>query len=139
MLTSVIGNSMEPTLYEGEIYHIKKLRTRSELNVGDIVVAQIDGKYVVKRIAKIHYIQNIPLYDLHGDNKKISKNFKNVLRSDIKYKLTRPTLLTKFIRKRKDGYYIRQAAMCKSLGIKPPPENMGLIRKLRYIYKQLTK
>ena len=137
MLTTVIGISMEPTLHEGEVYHIKRLRTRSELSVGDIVIAEIDGKRVVKRIVKIRYIGNMPLYDLHGDNKKFSKNFKNVLRSDIKYKLTRPTLLTKFIRRRKDGYYIRQAAMCKNLGIKPPPEDMGLIRKLRYIYKQL--
>ncbi len=38
-----------------------------------------------------------------------------------------------------DGYYARQKAMCKNLGIKPPPEDMRLIRKLRYIYKQLKK
>lgn len=75
MLTTIIGISMEPTLHEGEVYHIKRLRTRSELNVGDIVVAEIDGLRVVKRIVKIHYIGNIYLYDLHGDNKKVSKKF----------------------------------------------------------------
>ena len=41
--------------------------------------------------------------------------------------------------KKNDNYYVRQAAMCKNLGIKPPPEDMGLIRKLRYIYKQLKQ
>ena len=103
MLTTIISVSMEPTLHEGEVYHIKRLRTRSELNVGDIVIAEIDGLRVVKRIVKIHYIGNIYLYDLHGDNKKVSKNFENVFRSDIKYKLARPTLLTKYIRRLKDG------------------------------------
>lgn len=102
MLTTIIGTSMEPTLHEGEVYHIRRVRTRSELSVGDIVVAEIDGKRVAKRIAKIHCIGNIYLYDLHGDNKKFSKNFELVFRSNIKYKLTRPTLLTKFIRRLKD-------------------------------------
>lgn len=36
-------------------------------------------------------------------------------------------------------YYARQKAMCKNLGIKPPPKNMGIIRKFKYIYKQLAK
>lgn len=107
MLTMVIGKSMEPTLYEGELYHIKKLRTRDELNVGDIVVAEIDGKMVVKRIAKIRYIRNMPLYDLHGDNKKVSKNFESVFRSNIKYKLGRPFCVTKYMRKLKNDYYMK--------------------------------
>lgn len=102
MLTTIIGISMEPTLHEGEVYHIRRVRTRSELNIGDIVVAQIDGENVVKRIVKIHYIRNMPLYDLYGDNKKVSKNFELVFRSNIKYKLIRPTLLTKYIRRLKD-------------------------------------
>lgn len=103
MLTIVIGTSMEPTLHDGEIYHIKRLRARSELNVGDIVVAEIEGKYVVKRITKIHYVGNMLLYDLYGDNKKVSKNFELVFRSNIKYKLTRPAWITKFIRRMKDN------------------------------------
>lgn len=100
MLTTIIGISMEPTLHEGEVYHIKRLRTRSELSVGDIVVAEIDGKRVVKRIKKIHRTAfGATLYDLHGDNKKFSKNFENVLRSQIKYKLGRPAILLKFLRR----------------------------------------
>ena len=102
MLTTIIGTSMEPTLHEGEVYHIRRVRTRSELSVGDIVIAEIDGLRVAKRIAKIHCIGNIYLYDLHGDNKKVSKNFQNVFRSEIEYKLIRPTLLTKYIRRLKD-------------------------------------
>lgn len=38
---------------------------------------------------------------------------------------------------KKNERYEGQKAMCKNLGIKPPPENIGLIRKLRYVYKQL--
>ena len=101
MLSTIIGVSMEPTLHEGEVYHIKKLRTRSELNVGDIVIAEIDGLRVVKRIRRIHH-SILPLYDLYGDNEEASRNFKNVFRSNIKYKLIRPTLLTKYIRRLKD-------------------------------------
>lgn len=100
MLTTIIGTSMEPTLHEGEIYHIKKLRANSELNVGDIVVAEIGGKMVVKRIKKIHHVVGaggLSLYDLHGDNKKVSKNFELVFRSNIKYKLGKPAWITKFI------------------------------------------
>lgn len=51
----VKGRSMEPTLYEGETYLVRRAKWR-ELKVGDIVVAEINGKLVVKRIVKNHYV-----------------------------------------------------------------------------------
>jgi len=38
---------------------------------------------------------------------------------------------------KKHSTYERQKLACKSLGIKPPPENMGLFKKLKFVYKQL--
>lgn len=38
-----------------------------------------------------------------------------------------------------DNYYVRQKAMCKNLGIKPAPKDMGLIRRIIYFYKQLRR
>lgn len=40
---------------------------------------------------------------------------------------------------RHEYYYMRQAAICRNLGIKPPPRDMGLIRMMVYVYKQLCQ
>ena len=37
-----------------------------------------------------------------------------------------------------DDYYARQKAMCKNLGIKPPQKDMGLIRRFKFVYRQLV-
>ena len=41
--------------------------------------------------------------------------------------------------KHNSDYYKKQKMMCKNLGIRPPPEKMGIIRKFKYIYRQLTR
>lgn len=92
----VKGRSMEPTLYEGETYLVRRAKWR-ELKVDDIVVAEIDGKLVVKRIVK----KSLCFCDLEGDNRGHSHNFLGCLRSEIKYKLVRPTILTLLIRWRR--------------------------------------
>lgn len=41
--------------------------------------------------------------------------------------------------KKKNKYYSQQKQMCRALGIKPPPKNVGFIKKFKWIYKELTK
>lgn len=40
---------------------------------------------------------------------------------------------------KKSEYYKRQKVMCNTLGIKQPPEELSLLRKLKFIYRELTK
>lgn len=94
----VKGNSMEPAMYEGETYIAVKFPTR-KLKVGDVVVADINGKMVVKRISKI--VAKGYLFDIKGDN-KCSNNFKCVFACHIKAKVICPTLWTLLVRRCKN-------------------------------------
>lgn len=42
-------------------------------------------------------------------------------------------------KKKNNDYYEKQKMMCKTLGIRPPPDNLGLIAKIKWIYKELDK
>ena len=64
----VVGNSMEGTIFEGDLIIYKKINPKNlDLNTGDIVVAShptIKSKLIIKRIYQIY--QN--KFDLRGDN-----------------------------------------------------------------------
>lgn len=60
MMRRVVGKSMEPTLYEGDIVISRK----KPIHKGDIVLANINGREVVKRIYRIHG----RTIELRGDN-----------------------------------------------------------------------
>ncbi len=62
----VVGNSMHPTLREGQIVAAHMMRN---FKVGQVVIAFIDTREVVKRIAKIE--NNGRIY-LQGDNESES-------------------------------------------------------------------
>ncbi len=101
--TIIQGPSMEPTLFEGEMYYLNKAKN---LKIGDIVVAEGIGSKgrVVKRITKITQKRNMKYYNLFGDNKNNSRNFVNVPESYITYKLGKPLHSTIFLREmRIDG------------------------------------
>lgn len=88
------GTSMEPTMFEGETYKVLPVDPET-LQVRDIVVAKINGEIVVKRITDIYALA----VDLKGDNQKASKDFDLVSKKKIYYKVIRPTLWTKLLRR----------------------------------------
>lgn len=61
----VYGPSMEPYLKEGNVIVLRKHSAKRKVNVGNIVMARIEGKEVIKRISAI---DNGQIY-LLGDNK----------------------------------------------------------------------
>lgn len=61
----VVGDSMEPTLHEGQVIICHNLR---DFRKGQVVVAYMNGRVVVKRITKITNGQ----IHLEGDNKSHS-------------------------------------------------------------------
>lgn len=88
------GTSMEPTMFEGETYKVLPIDPET-LKPRDIVVAKINGEIVVKRITAIDALA----VDLKGDNRKASKDFGLVSKKKIYYKVMRPTLWTKLLRR----------------------------------------
>jgi acetyl esterase/lipase len=65
ILRRIVGNSMRPTLSEGDILFARKHR---KIAKGDIVIAKYDNKEIIKRVKKITGKR----YYLEGDNKKAS-------------------------------------------------------------------
>lgn len=65
LLRRVVGNSMQPSLHSGDYIICKKAR---HLKIGDIVVAEVNKREVIKRITNIEkeYIT------LQGDNASYS-------------------------------------------------------------------
>ncbi|MDX1738801.1 MAG: S26 family signal peptidase [Alphaproteobacteria bacterium] len=69
-LRRVVGNSMEPTLKEGQLVLLSKARNFKQ---GDVVIAFIDGREVIKRISKY---KNGQMF-LEGDNQLGSTDSNN--------------------------------------------------------------
>ena len=61
VIRRVVGKSMEPTLKEGQVVIAHQLRN---FKPGQVVIAFIDGREVIKRITKI---ENNSIF-LEGDN-----------------------------------------------------------------------
>lgn len=79
MLRRVVGNSMKPSLFEGDIVVARK---KKNVQVGDIVIARRGKKEIIKRVKRITKNK----YYLVGDNKKAStdsRDFGSVARKDI--------------------------------------------------------
>ncbi len=72
----VIGHSMEPTLKEGQYVWAHQVRN---FKPGQIVIAHIGSKEVIKRIAKV---ESGTVY-LTGDNKSHDHDIGNVVDSMI--------------------------------------------------------
>ena len=74
----VVGKSMEPTLFDGDLIIYKKTTSNiSNLKVGDIVVAihpSLKDKLLIKRVCAIH-LKGI---DLRGDNVNSSTDSRNL-------------------------------------------------------------
>ncbi len=87
-LRRVVGDSMLPTLSAGVVILVVKAR---QLKVGDVVVAELNGRPVVKRIA---CIEN-NAYFLVGDNTRHSSDSRTkgaVLRGAISGRVVWPRL-----------------------------------------------
>lgn len=69
----VVGNSMHPTLKEGQIVFVM----RKKIETSDVVIALADGREVIKRVVGIK-----PKIILDGDNKNSAK-YDDVRESDI--------------------------------------------------------
>lgn len=67
MIRRVDGASMEPTLKSGTIVIAIKAK---QLKVGNVVIAELDGRQVIKRISHIDNDE----YHLLGDNLKHSSD-----------------------------------------------------------------
>ena len=81
-------------MFDGEYYKIKLINP-DDIKPNDIVVAFINDSYVVKRVTAVYKCA----VDLKGDNIKQSMNFKYVSKKRIKFKVVRPTLTTKLMRR----------------------------------------
>lgn len=64
MIRRVVGKSMEPTLYEGDLV----LTKRSMPKKNDVVVAEANGREVIKRVKKVHASS----IEVVGDNAEAS-------------------------------------------------------------------
>lgn len=56
----VVGNSMKPTLRDGQII----IGRKKQFSINDVVVANVEGREVIKRV-----IQTSPKIEISGDNK----------------------------------------------------------------------
>lgn len=65
----VVGNSMEPTLHEGQIVWAHEIRN---FKPGQVVIAFVDGREVIKRIKNIENGK----VTLVGDNTIHSKTYR---------------------------------------------------------------
>ncbi len=101
-LVYVFGNSMEPTLQDGDIACGLVVKDSTKIEVGDIVVFDLDGKRYIKRVAEGQgYAYKIDgegeyavvkenEFFVLGDNKDNSldsRNFGPISRDCIKYKI----------------------------------------------------
>lgn len=80
IIRRVVGNSMLPYLKPGNIVLAKKV---NKYKIGDIVIANVNNRQVIKRVKNI----NNNLYELIGDNKNEStdsRSFGMVQSTDIK-------------------------------------------------------
>lgn len=80
ILRRVVGSSMKPALFEGDIV---VARTRKKPQVGDIVVAKHENREIIKRVEKVTGKK----YFLVGDNKHAStdsRKYGAVPKADIK-------------------------------------------------------
>jgi nickel-type superoxide dismutase maturation protease len=80
IIRRVVGNSMLPYLKPGNIVLVKKVK---KYKIGDIVIANVNNRQVIKRVKNI----NNNLYELIGDNKNEStdsRSFGMVQSTDIK-------------------------------------------------------
>ena len=80
IIRRVVGNSMLPYLKPGNIVLVKKVK---KYKIGDIVIANVNNRQVIKRVKNI----NNNLYELIGDNKNEStdsRSFGMVQGTDIK-------------------------------------------------------
>lgn len=79
MIRRIVGSSMKPSLFEGDIIIARK---KTRIQTGDIVIAKRGNKEIIKRVKRISKNK----YYLVGDNKKSStdsRDFGAVQRKDI--------------------------------------------------------
>ena len=66
----VEGRSMEPLFHTGDVVFLRS-KTEDQIKVGDIVVYQMNGKYIIHRVVDIYKAGNITCYIVKGDNNPI--------------------------------------------------------------------
>lgn len=79
----VIGigsESMEPKIYKGDAVLIKKVKSKEELKVGEIIVYKNMGEDIVHRLVEVEKKGNKTFYRTKGDNNNTRDNL------DIEYK-----------------------------------------------------
>lgn len=67
----VEGKSMFPLLREGDVVFIKKVGSR-DIKVGDIIVYEYNGKYIIHRVIEVIHYNNRVYYVTKGDNNPIA-------------------------------------------------------------------
>ena len=79
----VIGigsESMEPKIYKGDAVLVKKVKSKEELKVGEIIVYKNMGEDIVHRLVEVEKKGNKTFYRTKGDNNNTRDNL------DIEYK-----------------------------------------------------
>lgn len=79
----VIGigsESMEPKIYKGDAVLVKKVKSKKELKVGEVVVYRNMGEDIVHRLVEVEKKGNKTFYRTKGDNNNTRDNL------DIEYK-----------------------------------------------------
>lgn len=81
----VVGHSMEPSLHENQLVFATGL---IKARTGDVVIAEVNGREVIKRVAKIEK----DTFKLTSDAPGHAR-YANVVKSEIRGKLLLPKLL----------------------------------------------
>ncbi len=71
----IVGDSMLPTMHNGEIYEVEH-RDIDKIGIGDIIVYNIWGDHLtVHRVVEISKDNNHFLFKTKGDNNKVLDNY----------------------------------------------------------------
>lgn len=73
----IASGSMEPVIYRGDMVVVRKLndKNKDNLEIGDIIVFNMDNKTVIHRIVSIIKSGNDIFYKTKGDNNNVVDNF----------------------------------------------------------------
>ncbi|MCL2220819.1 MAG: S26 family signal peptidase [Oscillospiraceae bacterium] len=72
----IFGESMHPTFCSGDVIIFQKF-SLNNAQLGDIVIANIDGKLLVKRVTYISYFNELRKFFITGDNYNLSFDSKD--------------------------------------------------------------
>lgn len=110
----VIGigsESMEPKIYKGDAVLVKKVKSKKELKVGEVVVYRNMGEDIVHRLVEVEKKGNKTFYRTKGDNNNTRDNL------DIEYKDIKGIVKLKIPYIAKPSIYLKEELSRRNKGV----------------------